>query len=94
MKRPCVMRYRAFKDECLAQGIEIGDVVEVVFVIPMPVSWSKKKREKMNGQPHQQKPDIDNLAKALMDVCSEDSHVWSLLAVKRWGEIGLIELGE
>jgi Holliday junction resolvase RusA-like endonuclease len=41
--------------------------LEVLFVMPIPKSWSKKKREAMVGQPHICKPDIDNLLKSVLD---------------------------
>jgi Holliday junction resolvase RusA-like endonuclease len=47
----------------------------------------------MNGQPHQQKPDIDNCCKALMDLeGTNDGHVHMLNATKRWAEKGRIIL--
>lgn len=67
----------------------------VTFVIPMPKSWSKKKRAQHVGQPHQQKPDKDNLEKALLDaVFDEDSHVWDGRVTKIWGETGQIIIEE
>jgi len=32
--------------------------------LPMPKSWSKKKKSAMAGRPHRQKPDRDNIDKA------------------------------
>ena len=88
-KRPAVMRYRAFADEVRAAGVEIGETLSVVFHMPMPKSWSKKDRTEMLGKPHQQKPDIDNLVKALLDaVLGDDSHVYEIRAVKFWDEVG------
>jgi len=59
----------------------------------MPKSWSKKKKAEMLGQPHQQKPDIDNLLKALMDaVLPEDSHIYDIRATKYWGNVGGIDI--
>jgi Holliday junction resolvase RusA-like endonuclease len=47
----------------------------------------------MLGQPHQQRPDIDNLAKGVMDaLASEDSYIYELHATKVWGEEGKIEI--
>lgn len=64
-------------------------------IVPMPKSWSKAKREQYVGQPHQQKPDKDNLEKALLDaVFDEDSHVWDGRVTKIWGETGQIIIGE
>ncbi|MES0445055.1 MAG: RusA family crossover junction endodeoxyribonuclease, partial [Desulfobacterales bacterium] len=65
-QRPCVMRYRAFADEARALGITIEDGGStVLFSIPMPKTWSEKKKLRMDAEPHQQKPDIDNLLKSL-----------------------------
>ena len=90
-KRPCVMRYRAFADEVRAAGIEIGAMLNVKFYLPMPSSWSGKKKMKMAMEPHQQTPDLDNLVKALLDaVLSNDAHVYSITAVKTWGHVGSI----
>lgn len=63
----------------------------IIFIIPMPKSWSQKKRDLMNGQPHQQKPDIDNLTKSLLDALfDDDSHIWDIRTSKVWGEMGQI----
>ncbi len=95
--RPVVVRYRAWKDalraSCAANGWVLGGVLSAVFYIPMPPSWSKKKRAEMSGMPHQQKPDIDNCAKAVMDSFNkDDGHVHTLVVSKRWAEHGRIEL--
>lgn len=39
----------------------------IFFYIPVSKSWSKKDKLEMIGKPHQQKPDKDNLEKAVMD---------------------------
>lgn len=90
-----VQRYRAWKDKVrpilAAHNWTLGDTLNIHFVVPMPKSWSKKKRERMDGKPHQQKPDIDNYAKAFCDLTGEDdSHVWFIIAKKTWGESGMI----
>mgnify|MGYP000370789959 CR=1 FL=1 len=91
-KRPAVMRYRAFCDQVRAAGVELYPCgLHVTFVLPMPASWSKRKRSEMDGQPHQQKPDWDNLAKALCDaVYSDDAHIWDMRVTKLWGQEGKI----
>lgn len=93
-KRPCVMRYRAFADECRLLGINIHDMGDtVIFHIPMPKSWSKKKKRLMDQRPHQQKPDIDNLLKSLLDATmKEDCTVWSISTYKQWSYDGAIEV--
>ena len=93
-KRPAVLRYREFCDQVRAAGIEIKQQgSEITFYLPMPKSWSKKKRQEMDGQPHKQKPDLDNIIKALLDaVHDEDCEVWSLAAEKRWSEKGGVRI--
>lgn len=89
-KRPAVARYHAFKDECRMLGVMVPECnYHVVFVLPMPRSWPKWKREAMNGTPHQQTPDKDNLEKALLDACyGQDCRVWDGRATKIWGVEG------
>lgn len=41
------------------------------FYIPMPVSWSQKKRNLLKGQPNWQKPDIKNYLSILEDAISK-----------------------
>jgi Holliday junction resolvase RusA-like endonuclease len=92
-KRPAVLRYFAFKDQVREMNVQLPVPYKVVFHIEMPKSWSKKKRAAMNGQPHLQKPDKDNLEKSLLDsVFEEDSHVWSGWTEKRWAETGFISI--
>ena len=92
-KRPCVMRYFAAKDIVKSHRIEVdwNNTFELTFYIPMPKSWSKKRRKEMLGKPHQQKPDIDNLQKFLFDsLLEDDSIIWSLKVEKYWAEKGKI----
>lgn len=93
-KRPETARYWAFKDAVREHGLTLPDCnYHVIFTVPMPKSWSKKKRAEMNGKPHQQRPDKDNFEKALLDaVFGEDSHVWDGRATKLWGEVGNIRV--
>lgn len=96
-KRPCVLRYWEFKDElvkqCKQAGYELEEKLDLVFFIPMPKSWSKKKRKVMNMQPHKQKPDWDNISKAFCDCLSkDDSKVWKASVEKYWSEKGEIHI--
>ena len=95
-KRPEVMRYRAFCDEVRLRGVALPESdAHVTFVLPMPASWSKKKRQQYNGQPHQAKPDCDNMLKALMDaIFADDAHIWDCRITKVWGETGQIIIRE
>jgi Holliday junction resolvase RusA-like endonuclease len=94
-QREVVTKYFAYKNELIRQAkqlnFEINSVFEVVFIIPMPNSWSEKKKQKMNGLPCQVKPDTDNLTKAIKDTfCENDSYIWKESAEKRWGHLGSI----
>lgn len=96
-QRPCVLRYRTFRDQIRTEARRLGytlqPAVSVTFYLPMPRSWSQRKREAMNGRPHQQRPDLDNLIKALLDALdSEDGFVWRVEAHKRWASEGQIEI--
>jgi Holliday junction resolvase RusA-like endonuclease len=75
------------------QGYTLPDVMEnITFVLPMPKSWSKKKRQEFDNKPHQQKPDLDNIVKAFMDcLSSNDCNVHTYNNVRKiWGESGSI----
>ena len=70
---------------------EIQSILDVLFLIPMPDSWSEKKKEAMNGLPCKVKPDTDNLTKAIKDTfCVNDSHIWKETAEKRWAYKGCV----
>jgi Holliday junction resolvase RusA-like endonuclease len=99
--RPIVNRYNTYKDilrlQANSQGLEtIPSVIEsLFFYVPMPKSWSKKKKAAMVGRIHEQTPDIDNLLKGFMDtLCREDKHVayFKNGLGKFWSEEGAIIL--
>jgi len=95
-KRSCVLRYFDFCDKVRKAGIDLPDHgATILFTIPMPKNWSKKKRKSMDEKPHQQTPDLDNLLKALFDaVHKEDKQIWHYGSVmKVWGEVGSITIG-
>lgn len=95
-KRPCVLRYREFKDEVRRWEIELSDFgTHVIFVMPMSKSWPKKKKESLAFKPHSARPDIDNLTKSLLDsLFKEDSHIWDIHTTKIWGYEPYIIIGK
>ena len=98
-QRPAVTRYFEFKNkvvsECNKVGFELKNNLDVVFFLPMPESWSLKKKEKMNGMPHKSRPDIDNIVKGFMDALKEqDGDVWIIKAEKRYAHKGSILIYE
>jgi Holliday junction resolvase RusA-like endonuclease len=65
--------------------------VEMAFERCIPKSWSKKKALEMRGLPITGRPDIDNLAKAILDALNgvtyeDDAQVSDLHVTRRWGE--------
>lgn len=95
-QRKPVTRYFKFKRDIKAQAEQNGfklpeSEFHAVFIIPMPHSWSQKKKNQMNGAPHKQKPDLDNMIKAVKDsLCDEDKSVWDYRLTKYWGVAGKI----
>jgi len=72
-------------------GYELIECFEAIYFIPMPNSWSDKKKAKCNGMPCQVKPDIDNITKAFFDsLAVNDQHVWKENCEKRWAYSGSI----
>jgi Holliday junction resolvase RusA-like endonuclease len=84
------IRLKAADQKKLAGPVALR--IECLFA--MPVSWSKAKKAKHYGKPHTQKPDGDNVAKAVMDgltaagVWPDDAVVWSLEIRKVWAVQG------
>ena len=87
-KRPIVEKYWAYKD---AIREEQGPFrfphsgASVVFYMPIPKSWSKKKKAAALDSPHQKVKscDIDNLLKALWDALiwdegDDDGMIWDI----------------
>ena len=98
-KRPAVVRYFEFKDKLVQlatqQFFNLPNEFKVTFIMPMAKSWSNKQRTKMEGQPHQQRPDWDNLAKALCDALKdEDMMIYHVEVLKVWGIEGKIIIEE
>jgi Holliday junction resolvase RusA-like endonuclease len=100
-KRPCVARYHDFKDALMGIALEQGyrpglmDVyrIDAVVHLPMPASWSKKKQRAHHTQPHRQRPDADNILKAICDsLLEDDSRVWDKRIQKYWAVFGCVDL--
>lgn len=83
-KRPVVLRYRAFCDAVRAHwptDLDFPEAFAVTFRLPIP----KSRRLLTEDEPHRQRPDVDNMVKALLDaLLPEDSAVHTVHASKRW----------
>lgn len=95
-KRNCVVKYFNFKDEVKDLEIFVPDFgSKIIFEIPVPESWSNKKKMEHIGRPHKSRPDIDNYLKGLFDaIFEEDSHIWNVSVEKVWGKVGKIIICE
>jgi len=96
-KRPVVLNYWAFKDritrQAKAKGFVLGNAYKVTFIMPMPASLSEVKKNEYDGKPHQIRPDVDNMLKAVNDcLLEEDSAVYYVVCTKKWGREGKIIL--
>ena len=95
-KRQCVLDFFAFRDRIkqelkekdallIDEGPFNWDELEIIFLVPMPKSWSKKKKALMVGKPMKSRPDLDNYLKGLFDAThEEDSTIWKVTASKLW----------
>lgn len=92
--REPVRKYWAFCRRCQLLNMELAlSNAMVTFVVPMPDSWSEKKRKALDGKPHQPEggPDLDNFLKALGDALyKNDSYIWDIHVRKIWGYEGKI----
>lgn len=75
--------------EAKLQGFIPAHTLDITFYMPLP----KKKSLRKPGDPHKQKPDIDNLIKGVLDSFFEDdSCVYEVRASKEWAVKGAIEI--
>lgn len=89
-QRECVTRYFAFKNTfqwlCKQQHCQLSHTNHLLFVLPMAKSLSLKKKTQMVFGPCQQRPDKDNMEKAVLDSFGvEDGYVWDGRTTKIWG---------
>ena len=66
--------------------------VEVIATFAIPQSWSKRKAAEHIHRPHTQKPDGDNLLKAVKDALNriawaDDGQVYDARVRKVWGSV-------
>lgn len=93
-KRPCMVRYWAFKDRVREAAsphaghiVATGQIHAFLVWVPMPQSWPAKRQAGMRGQPHQAgRNDIDNYLKGVLDTLFDnDGFIWSIGRLeKRW----------
>lgn len=98
--RKAVANYWAYKATLIADALKYNFTMpecnyHIMAIIQMPHSWGTKKCNLMDGAPHQQKPDKDNIEKGILDaLLKDDSKVWDGRITKRWGRSGKIVVYE
>lgn len=94
--REATKRYWQYKSDLNRLAIEnklfkLDDILDIEFHVAIPEGLSAKEKEKRNGMPHQETPDIDNLCKALFDCLKkQDKTIWNVKKVKYWAYQGKI----
>lgn len=92
-QRPAVLRYREYGDRIrdayrAAGALPISADVHGICVmawIAIPKSWSAKKRDAMDQQPHRQRMDADNILKSVADhLFEDDCALWTMSVRKIW----------
>lgn len=71
--------------------------LRIVFYMPIPKSYSKKRSEALKNAPHIKRPDVDNLAKLVLDALNGiawagDSQVYSMSVEKRYSDMPRTEI--
>jgi Holliday junction resolvase RusA-like endonuclease len=95
---PALQKYWDYANELkrLLPDYQLPIILNIVFYIPFPKSYSHKKRRELIGLLHMERPDIDNLAKGFMDAFkdngTDDKKVAILHAEKYWADQGGIVL--
>lgn len=91
--RPEVLAYRRWADLARIMARPVfhlvadpgGVILEAFF--ERPSSWSAKRKASAAGRPHRGKPDVDNVAKALLDALfGADEIIHDLRIRKSWDD--------
>jgi Holliday junction resolvase RusA-like endonuclease len=98
-QRPCVMAYRAWADRVRAAAGQMPPAETVLSLswtasfIP-PINWPKDRRHGALGTPHRQKPDRDNIDKAVLDILypKGDQAIAAGTIEKQWGYVEQLEI--
>lgn len=93
---PRQKKFWAYKEQLLWAAklckFSPGTALEMTFYMPLP-RVQKKSDTRKPGDPHTQKPDIDNLVKGVLDSFFEDdSNVHEVNAKKIWANVGAVEI--
>jgi Holliday junction resolvase RusA-like endonuclease len=75
----------------------LGIALYVVFYMPIPKSWSKKKNLELNGKPVLVKPDSTNLLKMIEDrmneiIYDDDKRIYDVRGVKLYSDTPSVDI--
>lgn len=96
-RRPCVMRYWAWKDlakKCVEEQIgALPDAKQIRCFDMLAIFEPPKTKQSRIGELHRQRPDLDNVAKCAFDsLFSEDCAIAKAVLEKRWGSQARLEI--
>lgn len=83
-------RYNQYKQDLLALSKQKGFTfpyqgAHIKFFVPVPRSWSKKKKAAYHLKLHMGRPDVDNMLKGVFDsLFSEDKYIADVRVTKFW----------
>ena len=65
--------------------------IDIQFFMPVPRSWSKKKKDSTEGKFHGVRPDLDNLIKFILDatngiIVKDDKQIVKITASKKYSK--------
>jgi Holliday junction resolvase RusA-like endonuclease len=93
-------KYNQYKINLLAEAKRLRfnlpeQGAHIIFYIPVPKSWTKRKKEEKHFTLHDSTPDVDNCLKACLDsLFAEDKHIADIRVTKKWvnAEKGYIDV--
>lgn len=102
--KPSVVKYRGFRDRIrlTANTLSLDSInypkkdTWLIFLMPMPKSWSEPKKRDHNLRGKASTPDVDNLCKGFLDAMFykqpiDDRTIWDTRITKLWSyQAGLI----
>ena len=90
-RKKYILKYFEYKRKLKIEANKVGlhsfplQNIWIKFFIPMPKSWSKKKKNQHCFELHSVRPDIDNYSKGLFDsLLKEDNFISDFRASKFW----------
>lgn len=86
-----------YMDKYKGESINGPIRAEIDAYMPIPKSYSKKRRAEMEGKPCDKKPDADNIAKSVLDALQgyayeDDKQITLLTVTKKYSDTPRVEI--